>query len=77
MSYWHSPTVIIDQFTEDSLSKHSPNWLEVVKTELKFWQSRILMLEMMLYFVQTIPHNSGISRKVTSWCNAMSVSPTL
>ena len=74
LSYWHSPTVIIDQFTEGSLSKHSPDWLEFVKTELKFWQSRILMLEMMLYFVQTIPHNSKISRKVASWCNAMSVS---
>ena len=74
MYYWHSPTVVIDQYTQDSRDKLSPEWLEIVQTECRFWQSRTLMLEMMLYFVRNIPHNSRVSTRVTSWCRAMSVS---
>ena len=76
MHYWYSPTVIIDQFTEDSEleGKFFPDWYGAVGTELRFWQGRILMLEMLLYFVQNVPHNLPISRRVASWCNAMSVS---
>lgn len=74
MHYWHSPAVIIDQYTEDNLDNLSPNWLETVRTNRRFWQNRILMLEMMLYFVRNIPQNSRLLRQVTAWCNAMSVS---
>ena len=77
MYYWQSPTVVIDQYTGDSLDKLSPEWLETVQTERRFWQSRILMLEMMLYFVRKIPHNSRVSTRVRSWCSAMSVSNIL
>lgn len=35
------------------------------------------MLEMMLYFVGSIPHNSGVSKRVMSWCSAMSVSDVI
>jgi len=74
MYYWHSPTVVIDQYSGDYRDELSPEWLETVQTECRFWQNRTLMLEMMLYFVRNIPHNSGVSRRVTSWCGAMSVS---
>jgi len=74
MYYWHSPTVVIDQYWGDYHDKLSPEWLETVQTERRFWQNRTLMLEMMLYFVRNIPHNSGVSKRVTSWCRAMSVS---
>lgn len=74
MYYWQSPTVVIDQYTGDSRDKHSPEWLETVQPECRFWQNRTLMLEMMLYFVQNIPHNSRVSARVASWCSAMSVS---
>ena len=77
MYYWHSPTVIIDQYTGDSRDRLSPQWLETVQNECRFWQSRTLMLDMMIYFVQTIPHNSRVSMRVTSWCSAMSVSDIL
>ncbi len=33
MHYWHSPAVIIDQYTEDNLDNLSPNWLETVRTK--------------------------------------------
>jgi hypothetical protein len=74
MHYWQSPTVVIDQYAGESHDKLSPEWLETMQTERRFWQSRTLMLEMMLYFVQKIPHNSGVSARVSSWCSAMSVS---
>lgn len=74
MYYWHSPTVVIDQYTGDPRDKHSPQWLETVQTERRFWQSRTLMLEMMLYFARKIAHNSRVSTRVISWCKAMSVS---
>jgi hypothetical protein len=74
MHYWHSPTVVIDQYTGDSRDRLSPQWLKTVQTVCRFWQSRTLMLEMMLYFVQNIPHNSRVSTRVRSWCSAMSVS---
>ncbi len=76
MHYWYSPTVIIDQCTEDSGSESNllPDWHGAVRAELRFWQSRILMLEMLLYFAQNVPHNSQASRRVASWCDAMSVS---
>ena len=74
MHYWHSPTVVIDQYMGDSRDRLSPQWLETVQTECRFWQSRTLMLEMMLYFVRNIPHNSRVSTRVKSWCSAMSVS---
>ena len=77
MHYWHSPTVVIDQYMGDSHNQLSPQWLNTVRTECKFWQSRTLMLEMMLYFVRNIPHNSRVSTRVTSWCSAMSVSNLL
>ena len=77
MFYWHSPTVVIDQYTGDSRDKLSPEWLETVQTERRFWQSRTLMLEMMRYFVRNIPHNSRVSTRVRSWCSAMSVSKIL
>ena len=73
MYYWHSPTVVIDQCTGDPRDKYSPQWLETVQTEFRFWQSRTLMSEMMLYFVRSIPHNSRVSTRVRSWCSAMSV----
>lgn len=73
MHYWHSPTVVIDQYMGDSRDEHSPQWLETVQTERRFWQSRTLMLEMMLYFVRNIPHNSRVSTRVMFWCSAMSV----
>ena len=60
MHYWQSPTVVIDQYMEDSCDKHSPQWLETIQTECPFWQSCTLMLDMMLYFVQNIPHNSRV-----------------
>jgi hypothetical protein len=74
MHYWHSPTVVIDQYIGDSCDRLSPQWLKTVQVEHRFWQSRILMLEMMLYFVGNIPHNSRASTRVRSWCRAMSVS---
>jgi len=74
MYYWHSPTVVIDQYLGDYQDELSPEWLQTVQTERRFWQNRTLMLEMMLYFVRNIPHNSGVSTGVTSWCGAMSVS---
>ena len=74
MYYWQSPTVIIDQYTADSHDKLSPEWLETVQTERRFWQSRTLMLEMLLYFARNIPQNSRVSKRVKSWCSAMSVS---
>lgn len=77
MHYWHSPIIIVDQYIEDSCSKPSPRWLKTIRAEVHFWQSRILMLEMMLYFIQTIPLNSRVSRRVVSWCRAMSVSQIL
>ena len=77
MHYWHSPTVIIDQYTGDSPDGLSPQWLETVKTECRFWQNRTLMLEMMLYFARDIPQNSRVSTRVASWCSAMSVSNTV
>ncbi|KDR73906.1 hypothetical protein GALMADRAFT_141676 [Galerina marginata CBS 339.88] len=70
--YWESPTVVIDQYTGDSHDELSPEWLQTVQADHRFWQSRTLMLEMMLYFVRNIPHNSGVSKRVTSWCKAMS-----
>lgn len=78
MHYWHSPTIIIDQYTEEYCVKPLlPGWLKSVQTELHFWQNRVLMLEMMLYFVRNIPDNSLVLKHVTSWCYAMSVSCTL
>jgi len=77
MYYWHSPTVVIDQYTGDPGDKHSPRWLETVQAEHRFWQRRTLMLEMMLYFVRSIPHNARVSTRVMSWCSAMSVSNIL
>ncbi len=77
MHYWHSPTVAIDQYMGDSHNRLSPQWLKTVQTECKFWQSRTLMLEMMLYFVRNIPHNSRVSTRVRSWCSTMSVSNLL
>jgi len=74
MYYWQSPTVVIDQYTADSRGTLSPEWLETVQTERRFWQSRTLMLEMMLYFARHIPQNSRVSKQVNSWCRAMSVS---
>jgi hypothetical protein len=74
MHYWHSPTVVIDRYMGDSCERLSPQWLKTVQTERQFWQSRTLMLEMMLYFVRNIPDNSGVSTRVRSWCSAMSVS---
>ncbi|KIJ95722.1 hypothetical protein K443DRAFT_320540 [Laccaria amethystina LaAM-08-1] len=72
MHYWQSPTVVIDQHTADSRDKLSPEWLETVRTERRFWQSRTVMLEMMLYFARNIPQNSRASKRVNSWCRAMS-----
>ena len=77
MYYWHSPTMVIDRYTGDSHDKFSPEWLETVQTERRFWQSCTLMLEMMLFFVRNIPHNSSVWKRVTSWCRAMSVSNIL
>ena len=74
MYYWQSPTVVIDQYTADSRDKLSPEWLVTVQTERRFWQSRTLMLEMMLYFTRNIPQNPRVSKRVNSWCSAMSVS---
>lgn len=76
MYYWRSPAVIIDQYTgaSDGRSQLLPNWINTVQTECRFWQSRILMLEMLLYFAHFIPHNSGVAKQVYSWCHAMSVS---
>jgi hypothetical protein len=74
MYYWQSPTVVIDKYIAGSRDKLSPEWLETVQTERRFWQSRTLMLEMMLYFAQNIPQNSRVSKRVKSWCSAMSVS---
>lgn len=74
MYYWHSPIVVIDQYTGYSDDKHAPEWLETTQTERRFWQCRTVMLEMMLYFVRNIPHNSRVRRRVTIWCRAMSVS---
>ena len=69
--------MVIDRYTGDSHDKFSPEWLETVQTERRFWQSRTLMLEMMLFFVRNIPHNSSVWKRVTSWCRAMSVSNIL
>ena len=77
MHYWHSPTIVIDQYMGDSCDRLSPQWLKTVQTERRFWQSRTLMLEMMLYFVRNAPHNSRVSMRVRSWCSAMSVSRIL
>jgi ribosomal protein L16 Arg81 hydroxylase len=74
MYYWQSPTVVIDQYMGDFRDKFSPEWLETVQTERRFWQSRPLMLEMMLNFVRNIPLNSKVSTRVGYWCEAMSVS---
>ena len=74
MHYWLSPTVVIDQCTEESSNLLLPSWLETVGKKLQFWQSRILVLEMMLYFGRNIPHNSQVSKRVATWCSAMSVS---
>ncbi|KDR65756.1 hypothetical protein GALMADRAFT_148408 [Galerina marginata CBS 339.88] len=73
MYYWQSPTVVIDEYKRDPGDNPSPEWLVNVQTERRFWQNRILMLEMMLYFVRNIPHNVRVSKKVTSWCRAMSM----
>ncbi|KAF9476932.1 hypothetical protein BDN70DRAFT_896939 [Pholiota conissans] len=72
MHYWQSPGVVIDKYEGDLRDKHAPDWLKTVQTERRFWQCRTLMLEMMLYFVRNIPHNSRVSRRVSSWCGAMS-----
>jgi hypothetical protein len=74
MYYWQSPTLVIDQYRGNPCDCPSPEWLVTVQTECRFWQNRVLMLEMMLYFVRNIPHNVRVWRKVTSWCRAMSVS---
>ena len=74
MYYWQSPTVVIDQYTGEISDKFSPGWLETSQKERRFWQSRTLMLEMMLNFVRYIPLNSKVSTRVRSWCRAMSVS---
>ena len=74
MYYWQSPTVVIDQYIGEFRDKFSPEWLETVQTERRFWQSRPLMLEMMHNFVRDIPLNSKVSTRVRSWCRAMSVS---
>ncbi|KAF9475261.1 hypothetical protein BDN70DRAFT_936028 [Pholiota conissans] len=73
MYYWHGPTIIIDECIGKSDGRPSPDWLETVQTERRFWQGRMLMLEMLLYFVGNIPHNSKASSRVTSWCGAMSL----
>ena len=52
--------MVIDRYTGDSHDKFSPEWLETVQTERRFWQSHTLMLEMMLFFVRNIPHNSSV-----------------
>ena len=77
MYYCQSPTVVIDQYTGASRVKLSPEWLETMQIERRFWQSRTLMLEMMFYFVRKIPHNTKVSTRVRSWCSAMSVSNIL
>ena len=74
MYYWQSPTVVIDQYMGEFRDKFSPEWLKTVQTERRFWQSRTLMLEMMLNFVRDIALNSKVSIRVWSWCRAMSVS---
>ena len=51
MHYWHSPTVVIDQYMGDPCNRLSPQWLKTAETEHWFWQSHTLMLEMMLNFV--------------------------
>lgn len=73
MHYWHSPTIVIDEYIGDPHGELSPEWLETVQPECRFWQSRTVMLEMMLYFVQTIPHNSSVLKRVADWCSAMTV----
>ncbi|KIK08585.1 hypothetical protein K443DRAFT_1248 [Laccaria amethystina LaAM-08-1] len=73
MYYWQSPTVVVGQYTADSHDKLSLEWLETVQTERRFWQSRTLMLEMLLYFARNIPQNSRVSKRVKSWCSAMSI----
>ncbi|KAF9474539.1 hypothetical protein BDN70DRAFT_310420 [Pholiota conissans] len=62
MHYWHSPTMVIDKYTGDFPSIHSPDWLETVQTVRQFWQSRTLMLEMMLYFVRNVILDLGRGR---------------
>ncbi|KJA12629.1 hypothetical protein HYPSUDRAFT_152316, partial [Hypholoma sublateritium FD-334 SS-4] len=72
MHYWQSPTIIIDQYTRDPQDQHSPEWLKTVQTECRFWQSRTLMLEIIRYFAENVPHNARVSKRAKSWCNAMS-----
>lgn len=77
MHYWLSPNVVIDQYEGDPHDELSPQWLETVQTECRFWQSRTIMLSMMLHFAATIPHNARVSRRVAEWCSAMMVSVIL
>lgn len=77
MHYWRSPTIVVDQYIGDPHDELSPEWLETVQTECRFWQSRTIMLEMMLYFVQTIPQNFIVSRRAMDWCSAMTVSSSI
>lgn len=77
MHYWQSPTMIIDQYAGAPQGQLSPGWLKTVHTECRFWQSRTLMLEIILYSARNISHNSRVSKRALSWCSAMSVSNIL
>jgi len=65
MYYWHSPAVVIDQYAGDLHDAISPEWIETVQTQRRFWQNRTPVLEMMHYFVRNIPHNISVSKKVS------------
>ena len=72
--YRHSPIVVIDEYTGEEDDAHAPEWLQAHRLELKFWQQRSLMLDLMLYFVADLPENARLSSKVETWCKAISVS---
>lgn len=72
-----SPVITIDKYNGLVTDGEAPHWIETVGKELKFWQRRCLMVEMMLHFAQGFPQSTRVRGRVRSWCRAVSVSGTI
>lgn len=70
--FWRSQSVVVSTFTGESEDKTAPDWLQLVTSEIRFWQRRSLMVDMMLYFSE-LPQNERVSICVKDWCKAISV----
>ncbi|PPQ81598.1 hypothetical protein CVT26_013573 [Gymnopilus dilepis] len=71
--YQHSPMVTIDTYTGMSTDRQAPHWIGTVGNELKFWQQRCLMIELLLHFLDAFPQCSRVPHKVQAWCQGVSV----